>query len=379
MTNAFADHNAPLYIALQVVPSHTEGLPGEGKTQIFHAIGDHLKRRNVLLILSQMAPEDIAGMPSPDNKEGIVKMLPPYWFNDVKDAGGIIIADELTTPVPTVRAPALSLFSEGRIGQYRVHPDTLFVAASNPPEFAPNGSPLEPAMANRFFHWKWEMNKEQWLAGVLDPVAPLQWAPPAIPVVPSDWREYIGKWATLVGEFLKNHDGLYTTQPRDGELAFATYRTWTMAIKCLAAAEAAGGEMFTNNSLVRDMVKGCVGETAAHQFVTYKQSRDIVPVEDLLDGTATFTHNDNRPDITLCVAAAVTSTISVMSKFTPERWDRAAAIIGKIGTECSPEIALKHNLRLRDAAMKAKYSPNKKALKPLLDLMDVVDSLLATK
>jgi hypothetical protein len=68
-----------------------------------------------------------------------------------------------------------------------------------------------------------------------------------------------------------------------------------------------------------------------------------------------------------------------MSKFTPERWDRAAAIIGKIGTECSPEIALKHNLRLRDAAMKAKYSPNKKALKPLLDLMDVVDSLLATK
>jgi hypothetical protein len=152
-----------------------------------------------------------------------------------------------------------------------------------------------------------------------------------------------------------------------------------MAVKCLAAAEAAGGEMFTNNSLVRAMVKGCVGETAAHQFVQYKQTRDIVPVEDLLDGHAEFTHNDDRPDITLCVAAAVTSAISVMSRFTPDRWDRAAAIIGKIGTECSPEIALKHNLKLRDAAMKAKYSPSKKALKPLLDLMNVVDSLLATK
>jgi MoxR-like ATPase len=374
---AFTDHNAPFYIALQVVPSLCEGFVGEGKTSIGLCLARALKRRPVLFNANQHSPEDIGGFPSPDNREGVVKMLPPYWYSDLKEPGGFFFGDEVTTTTPAQRAPLLSLITERKVGQYYVHPDTLFVCAMNPPDLAPNGSPLEPAVANRFYHWKWKMDEAAWLEGLMNPDAPLNWAAPEFPIVPSDWQEYLLKWATVVGEFLRNHGSAYTSMPRHGELAFASYRTWTMAVKCLAAAEAAGGEMFTNNSLVRAMVAGNVGETLANQFVQYKQERDLVDVEELLDGTAKFKHNPNRPDITLCVAAAVTSVIGDQKKFTPDRWDAAAAIIGQIGTECSPEIALKYNRRLRDAAIKAKYAPSRTALKPLQDLMAAVDGILA--
>jgi hypothetical protein len=107
------------------------------------------------------------------------------------------------------------------------------------------------------------------------------------------------------------------------------------------------------------------------------RTRNLARIDDLLDGTAVFKHDDNRPDITLCVAAAITTAVGLPSKFTPDRWDRAAAIIGQIGTECSPEIALKHNNKLKQAATSNGYRPKAAALKPLLDLMDTVDALLA--
>lgn len=377
MTAAWNDHNAPYYCALQVVPALAEGFCGEGKTTIARALSEALGRRFVLLIASQCAPEDVAGMPSPDNKSGVTRMLPPYWYEDVKEPGGFLFADEMTTPVPAVRAPFLSVFSEFKVGQYQMHPDTIVCGAFNPADLAPNGSPLEPAMANRFFHWKWEMNRDAWHAGVIDPETPLQWPAPVFPIVPANWQDYLGIWAPLVGEFLRSHDGLYTAMPKEGELAFPSYRTWTYAIKCLAAAEASGAEMHENTAIVRKMVAGCVGMTAAHAFCEYVRSRNLARVEDLLDGTVEFTHDPNRPDITLCVAAAITTAVSSASRFSPDRWDRAAAIIGKIGTECSPEIALKHNKKLREAAIANKYRPSAKALKPLLDLMDTVDSLLA--
>jgi len=378
-SSPFDDHNAPYYCALQVVPSLAEGFCGEGKTTIARALSDALGRRFVLLIASQCAPEDVAGMPSPDNKAGITRMLPPYWFDEVKEPGGFLFADEMTTPVPSVRAPFLSVFSEYRVGQYRMHPDTIVCGAFNPADLAPNGSPLEPAMANRFFHWKWEMNRETWHAGLSDPLAPLQWQAPVFPVVPSSWRDYLGIWAPLVSEFLRSHDGLYSMMPKDGDLAFPSYRTWTYAIRCLAAAEAAGAEMHANQAVVRKMVSGCVGDTAAHQFVQWFKTRDIARVEDLLDGTVVFKHDDNRPDITLCVAAALTTAVGIPSRFTPDRWNRVAAIIGNIGTACSPEIALKHSKKLRQAAIDNGYRPSQKALKPLLDLMSAVDALLAGK
>jgi len=379
MTNAWLDHNAPYYCALQVVPSLAEGFCGEGKTQIAASLSKALNRRFVLLIASQCAPEDVAGMPAPDNKSGVTRMLPPYWYEDVKGPGGFLFADEMTTPVPSVRAPFLSVFSEFKVGQYFMHPDTIVCGAFNPADLAPNGSPLEPAMANRFFHHKWQMNKDAWLSGVCDPATPLNWQAPEFPIVPSNWQDYLGIWSPLVGEFLRSHDGLYTQMPKDGELAFASYRTWTYAIRCLAAAEASGAEMYENNSVVRKMVAGCVGVNAAHQFCEYMRTRNLARIDDLLDGTAVFNHSDDRPDITLCIAAAITTAVGLPSKFTPDRWDRAAAIIGQIGTECSPEIALKHNTKLRQAAVANGYRPKAAALKPLLDLMDVVDSLLAGK
>jgi len=377
--SAFSDPNAPFYCALQVVPALAEGFCGEGKTSIAHALCKALNRRWVLLIASQCAPEDIGGMPAPDNKSGTTRMLAPYWFQDVRESGGFLFADEMTTPVASVRAPLLSVFSEYRVGEHHMHPDTIVCGAFNPAELAPNGSPLEPAMANRFFHWQFQMNRAAWHAGLVDPVAPLQWEAPVFPVVPTNWRDYLGIWAPLVSEFLRNHDGLYTAMPKDGELAFPSYRTWTMAIRCLAAAQAAGAEMHSNNLIVRKMVAGCVGDTAAHEFCHYKQARDLVNIDDLLDGTVVFQHNESRPDVTLCVAAAMTTTISIPSQFTPERWDRAAATLGRIGTECSPEIALKHASKLKSAAIENRYRPSPKALKPLLDLMALVDSLLSAE
>jgi hypothetical protein len=367
MIDVFAHPMAHLWIALQAgIPTLVVGMPGCGKTLLHAALARAMGRRFVPLCGSQCTPEDVGGLPVPDLVAKLCRMLPLSWVEALLTPGGFLFLDEFLTVSPAVQAAMLTVIQDKRVGEHHLDVDTLIAAACNPLEHTPNGTPLTLPTANRFFHAKWETDRAAWLDGLID----CEWTAPAMPLVPAEFKTLVPKWGSMVQSFLRRTGGeLDNVPPQDDTTwAYPTERTWRNSILCLAAADAAGADLTTDNSFVRKLMAGNVGRVATDQFVAFKQTLDLVDPIDLLDGNATFEHRDDRPDITLTVAAAVTSTVCLPGTFTPDRWDAAAKFLGEIGTTASPEIALRYTGTLKKGAIANKYSPKPAALKPLVEL-----------
>jgi MoxR-like ATPase len=372
--NPFTGANAHTFVAMQVVPTLVEGMPGCGKTAIHEALATAMGRRFVPLVGSQCTPEDVGGLPVPDHVKFLCRMMPLAWTEALLTPGGFLFLDELTSVSPSVQAALLTVIQDKRVGDHRLDTDTLICAACNPHEITPNGIPLTLPTVNRFFVAQWEVDREAWLQGL----STLEWSAPVFPIVPADWKSRIPRWGTLVQTFLRRADNLDSVIPKDDVTrAFPTHRSWRNAVACLAAADAAGADMETDNTFVRLMVEGNVGEVAASQFVQFKTTFDLIDPLDLLDGRAQFKHREDRPDITLNVAAAVASAVSTPSTFTPERWDRAAAFMGGIGTSAHPEMALRYTNLLFKATQDFKYSPKAAALQPLIELSNALKAAVS--
>jgi hypothetical protein len=270
-----------------------------------------------------------------------------------------------------VHASLLTVIQDKRVGDQHLDVDTMIVACMNPPEISPNGTPLTPPTANRFFIAEWKNDRAAWLRGL----GTCEWEAPVFPIVPDDWKTRVPRWGALMTAFHTRFPDLDNVLPKDDTvLRFPTERTWRNAIMCCAAAEAAGADMFTDQSNVRLMVAGNVGEQYADQFCSFKSSMDVADPVEILDGVVTFKHRDERPDITMTVLAALASTVSTESTFTPDRWDRAAALFGEIGAASAPEMALRHTRILLDAAKQFKHTPSAKVLKPLIDMSNSLKS-----
>lgn len=371
--NPFAHPMAHLFIAQQArVPTLVIGDPGDGKTAIHRALAKAMGRRFVLMIGSQCTPEDVGGVAVPDFAKHLCRLLPMWWVEQLLTPGGFLFLDEFMANSPAVQSALLTVIQDKLVGEVYFDGDTIVCAAANPLDMTPNGSPLYLPSLNRFFHAKWECDDETWLDG-LDT---LNWDAPAFPLVPAGWEGSIPKWGSRVQMFHRRTEGMRSVIPSDETtFSFPTRRTWANAIRCLAAADAAGADLTTDQTFVRRMVEGNVGEVAANAFCQFNSTLDLIDPLDVLDDKAKFKHNDSRPDLTFSVVASVVSTVHAASTFTPARWDRAARFLGEIGDEVAPEIALKYLNLLRKAAEQNKYVPNAKAVQPLIALHKAIKSV----
>ena len=370
--NLFADHNAPFYIAVQArVPCLAEGLPGTGKSTILAALAAALGRTFRAMYGTQCAPEDVSGLPVPDLVRRLTALLPMAWVEALLTPGGFLFFDEITAVSPSVRAALLTVLTERRVGDLTLDIDTMMAAACNPADLCPNGTPLEMACNNRFFHHQWKTPRDAWLDGLID----LNWDAPKFPLVPADWASRVPHWGARIQSFHRKAEGMENVPPKDDVVkAYPSERTWANAIRCLAAADAAGADMTSNQEFVRLMVAGNVGEVAANQFTQYNAACDLVDPIALIDRKAKFVHKDSRPDLTFCVCASVVSALLSESTFTTDRWDAAAEFLGDVGTNVAPEVAFKYTRLLQKAAADRRYAPDAKAVKPLIALAKAMKS-----
>ena len=366
MTGIFAHPMWFAFIVMQAgIPTLFTGMPGCAKTAVHQALAKAMGRRFVPLIGSQCTPEDVAGLPVPDHVKFLCRLMPMSWVEALLTPGGFLFLDEFGTPSPAVHAALLTVVQDKRVGDHHIDVDTIISAAMNPVDISPNGTPLSLPTQNRFFHAAWKNDIDKFLTGLTT----CEWQAPEFPILPVDWKTYVPKWGSIFSAFLRGRDEMINVPPKDDlHPAYPTERTWRNAVMCCAAAEAAGADMFSDQSNVRLMVEGNVGEVATTQFTAYKQTLDIVDPVELVDGKATFKPKDSRPDLTMTVLASVATTVSTAATFTPERWDRAVQLFGEIGMSSHPEIALRYTRILQEATAKFKYAPSAKALKPLIDL-----------
>jgi len=333
------------------VPVLLWGAPGTGKTSAIRAMADAAGLPCETVIASIREPSDFAGLPVVVGQG--VRFAPPTWAQRLAAAGrGLLFLDELSTAPPAVQAALLRVVLERVVGDLDLPAEVAVVAAANPPEQAADGWDLSAPLANRLCHLTWEINPRVVADGLAG-----GWAPPRIPQLTGDWAAAEIMARGLVAAFLRVRPVLACAPPTDPATAgrgWPSPRTWEMTARLWAAADSAAVGGQTRSALVR----GCVGDGAGAEFLTWLAEMDLPDPEEVLADPDSFTLPD-RADRAYAALAAVTAAVT--AELTPDRWTAAWRVLGAAATS-APDVAA------AAARVLARHRPDGAALPPEIRL-----------
>lgn len=316
--------NLSFYIAAQCGASCVAwGPSGVGKSALIKSLADALGYKFYCFIPSQHMPEDIGGIPFHDIGRKVAEMIPMEWIMALTEPGWLLLIDELTTAPQQMRPALLSALNERTVGKLRFHPSTIILSAANPPELAPNSSPLEPSLCNRLYHHNWVTPFDSWLQGMMNggefP------APTNIPVV-GDYSLYLPKWTRLIGSLVKSQPALReTTTIPENEMAYASLRSWFRLAHCLAGADKVGAE----GDVMAELGNGLVGKAATSQLMTYIAALDLHDPDAVLDGKAKVQYGQDRIDQLVYLPVAMINALR--SNPGGKRIDKACEVMIEMG------------------------------------------------
>jgi hypothetical protein len=189
-----------LHVAV-VRPVFVWGAPGIGKSSLVRAFADSLGLDCVTLLGTQLAPEDLIGVPQ--IVDGRSRFAPPAAI--ARDIPYCLFLDELNASSPEVQKAFYSLILDRRIGEYELPPGSVVIGAGNRATDNALARPMASALLNRLVHVHLRASGTDWL----------EWAAGA----------GIHPW---VVDYLRNRpDHLWTAPPKTEE-PFSTPRSWHM-------------------------------------------------------------------------------------------------------------------------------------------------------
>ena len=124
------------------------GAPGIGKSAIVQDFADSLGLPCVSLLGSQLAPEDIIGVPQ--IRDGYSVFCPPRTI--ARQEPYVLFLDELNACTSEVQKAFYSLIHERRIGEYSLPEGSIVVGAGNRAQDNAITRPMSSALVNRMFH-----------------------------------------------------------------------------------------------------------------------------------------------------------------------------------------------------------------------------------
>jgi len=222
-----------------------------------------------------------------------------------------------------MRPALLSLLNEGRVGDLVLHPSIIRVAAANPPELAPNSSPLEASMLNRLYHHDWEEPFDSWLDGMMNG-GDFQ-VPDHIPAV-GDYSSYLPKWTRLIGSLCKAQPTIRSVkQVPENERAFPSLRSWFRLAHCLAGAE----KVCATGPIMAELGRGLVGNAATTQLMTDVATLDLHDPDAVLDGKEKVEFSEERVDQLVFLPVAMLNALRADSN--KGRVDKACEVMVEMG------------------------------------------------
>nr|WP_045745654.1 MULTISPECIES: MoxR family ATPase [Actinoplanes] len=189
-----------LHVAV-VRPVFLWGAPGIGKSSLVRDFADSLGLECVTLVGTQLAAEDLIGVPELHN--GRSRFAPPESI--ARDEPYCLFLDELNASGPDVQKAFYSLILDRRIGAYELPEGSIVIGAGNRASDNALARPMASALVNRMIHVHL---RASW----------------------NDWREWsagagIHRWIT--GYLTERPDHLWSVPPKVEE-TFSTPRSWHM-------------------------------------------------------------------------------------------------------------------------------------------------------
>lgn len=237
-----------------VRPVFIWGAPGIGKSAIVEQFAAAVGLPCVSLLGSQLAPEDIIGVPQIIAGRSV--FCPPRMI--AREEPYCLFLDELNACSQEVQKAFYSLILERRIGEYHLPEGSVVVGAGNRAQDNAITRPMSSALLNRMFHVELVADQRLWL----------EWA----------GSHNIHPW---IYEYISARPDQLWSRPPKTEEPFSTPRSWHM----LSDALRSYGEEIAEEE-IRVLAQGCLTAQHATQFVAYvKQVRNRYALDAILDGS----------------------------------------------------------------------------------------------
>jgi len=241
-----------LYVAV-VRPVFIWGAPGIGKSSIVRQFAEQVGLSCVSLLGSQLAPEDLIGVPQIIDGKSI--FCPPRTI--ARDEPYCLFLDELNACSHEVQKAFYSLIHEHRLGEYELPKGSLVIGAGNRAHDSAIVKPMSSALINRLVHVHLKVSHRDWL----------------------EWAGANGIHPWIIEYIQVRPDHLWSQAPKHEE-PFSTPRAWHM----LSDGVKEFGGSLTDYWLER-LAYGCLSPVHAGQFKAFvKQVRSQYRLNAILKG-----------------------------------------------------------------------------------------------
>lgn len=230
-----------LHVAL-VRPVFIWGPPGIGKSALVEQFAHAVGMPCVSLLGSQLAPEDIIGVPKIE--ENVSRFCPPALI--AKKVPFCLFLDELNACSQEVQKAFYSLINDRRIGEFELPEGSVVIGAGNRAQDAAIVKPISSALINRMMHVQLRAHVTDWLT-----------------------------WAGLTGihplilEYIRLRPDHLWAKPQKHEEPFSTPRSWHI----LSDALLSYGIQGENETNIKILAAGLLTPSHAQQFVAFFRQR----------------------------------------------------------------------------------------------------------
>ncbi len=266
-----------LNVAL-VRPVFIWGAPGTGKSSLVVQFAEQLGLPCVSLLGSQLAPEDIIGVPQ--IIDGTSRFCPPSSI--ARKEPYCLFLDELNACSHEVQKAFYSLIHERRIGEYYLPEGSIVIGAGNRAQDSAIVKPMSSALLNRMVHVHLKVSHRDWL----------EWA-------------IANGIHPLVIEYIQTRPDHLWSQPPKHEECFSSPRSWHM----LSDALHSYGENITDETL-EILAYGCLSPNHSGQFKAFvKQIRSRYRLASIMKGETGWPREAEDRDVLYFLAQSFRSQL----------------------------------------------------------------------
>ncbi|PLT84547.1 AAA family ATPase [Mediterraneibacter gnavus] len=245
------------------------GAPGIGKSALVEKFADEVGLPCVSLLGSQLAPEDIIGIPQIQDE--VSTFLPPKMI--ARKEPYVLFLDELNACSQEVQKAFYSLIHERRIGEYHLPEGSIVIGAGNRAQDSAIVKTMSSALINRMFHVQLKADPAQWL----------NWA----------YEENLHPW--VINYITQRPDHLFSEPPKTEE-PYSTPRSWHMLSDALKEYHAE--ENAIPDAMLKMITYGCISASHAGMFIAFiKQLNNKHLLTDIIKGEAKWPSNPEDRDV----------------------------------------------------------------------------------